>query len=110
MIDYDLEVSNLEKDLFSVRAKIEPIFNFIDVSFQLLDGPADKIVALLIKKITALRKYYDQKSTLNMHHSERIIDLFRFYSRKDRVLSQALEGDFSGLMIESETKQAPEQE
>ena len=109
MFDYDLEVSDLEGDLFSVKEKIEPIFNFIDVSFQLLDGPADKIVALLIKKITALRKYYDQKSTLNMHHSECIIDLFRFCARKDRVLLQALEGDFTGFTFESETKQAPEQ-
>ena len=109
MFDYDLEVSDLERDLFSVKEKIEPIFNFIDVSFQLLDGPADKIVALLIKKITALRKYYDQKSTLNMHHSECIIDLFRFCARKDRVLLQALEGDFTGFTFESETKQAPEQ-
>ena len=27
MFDYDLEVSDLEKDLFSVSEKIEPMFN-----------------------------------------------------------------------------------
>ena len=45
------EVSDLEKDLCSVKEKIEPIFNFIDVSFQLLDGPYDHFesIALLIK-------------------------------------------------------------
>ena len=35
MFDYDLEVSDLEKEIFIVREKIEPILNFIDVSFQL---------------------------------------------------------------------------
>ena len=45
-----------------------------------------------------------------MHHSESIIDLFRFCARKDRVLSQALESDFIGFKFESEKKQAPEQE
>ena len=66
---------------------MEPIFNFIDVSFQLLDGPVDDKVASLIGKLNELRRYYDRKSTLNMHHSEMIIDLFRVCARKDRVLS-----------------------
>ena len=86
MFDFVLELSDIEKDLFSVKEKIEPIFNFIDVSFQLLDGPVDDNVALLIRKLTVLRKYYDEKATLNMHHSESIIDLFRFCARKDRIL------------------------
>ena len=38
MFDYDLEVSDLEKELFIVREKIELTCNFIDVSFQLLEG------------------------------------------------------------------------
>ena len=38
-----------------------------------------------------------------------IIDLFRFCARSDKILSQALEGDFTGFIFESETKQAPEQ-
>ena len=49
MFNYDLEVSDLERELFSVKEKIEPIFNFIDVSFQLLDGPFDDDVAILIR-------------------------------------------------------------
>ena len=97
MFDYDLEVSNLEKEIFIVREKIEPIFNFIDVSFQLLEGPFDKAVALLNKKLTKLRNYYDKKATLNMAQSQDIVDLFRFCARKDRVLSQTLHGDFSGF-------------
>ena len=61
MFDYDLEISDLEKEIFIVKEKIEPIFNFIDVSFQLLDGPFDKAVALLNKKMGKLRNYYDKK-------------------------------------------------
>ena len=51
MFDYDLEVSDLEKEVFIVKEKIDPIFNFINVSLQLLDGPFDKAVALLNKKM-----------------------------------------------------------
>ena len=44
MFDYDLEESDIE-ELFINKEKLEPIFNFIDVSFQLLDGPFEKTVA-----------------------------------------------------------------
>ena len=64
MFDFDLETSDIEKDLFSVKEKMEPIFNFIDLSFQLLDGPVDDKVASLIGKLNELRRYYDRKSTL----------------------------------------------
>ena len=37
-----------------------------------------------------------------------IIDLFRFCARRDKVLSQALDGDFTGFIFESETEQALE--
>ena len=108
MFDFDMETSDIKNDLFSVKEKIEPIFNFIDLSFQLLDGPVDDKVASLIGKLNNLRKYYDRKSTLNKHHIEAIINLFRFCARKDRVLSQALEGDFTGFIFENQKKQAPE--
>ena len=36
MFDYNLEVGDVEKDLLSVKEKMEPIFYFIDLSFQLL--------------------------------------------------------------------------
>ena len=61
MFDYDLEESDIE-ELLMDKEKLEPIFNFIDVTFQLLDGPFDKAVALLNKKLSKLRKYYDQKN------------------------------------------------
>ena len=108
MFDYDLEVSDLERDLLSVKEKMEPIFNFIDLSFQRFDDPFDDNAATLLKKLNELRRYYDRKSTLNVHHSETIIDIFRFCVRKDRVLSKALDGDFTGFDFDFETKQTPE--
>ena len=107
MFDFDMETSDIEKDLFSVKEKMEPIFNFIDLSFQLLDGPDDEKVASLIRKLNELRRYNDQKSTFNMSHSEMIVDLFRVCARKDRILSQALEGDFVGFIFDGDRKQAP---
>ena len=103
-----MEVSGVEKDLFSVKEKMEPIFNFIDLSFQLLDSPPDDNVALLLRKLTELRQYFDRRSTLNVHHSEIIIGLCRFCARRDKVLSQALDGDFTRFVFASETKQTPE--
>ena len=35
MFDFDLEVSELDNNLFSVTEKIEVIFNFMDIFFQL---------------------------------------------------------------------------
>ena len=81
---------------------MEPIFNFIDISFQLIDSPVDEKVESLLRKLNVLWEYYDKKSTLNNSHSETIIDLFRVCARKDKILYQALEGDLmdsSSMMI-----------
>ena len=95
MFDFDLEVSELDNNLFSVTEKIEVIFNFMDI--QLYDGPEDVIVASLLKKMNNLRRYYDKKATLNMYHSETIVEIFRFCIRKDSFLSVALDTNFEGL-------------
>ena len=113
MFDFDLEISDIEKDLLSVREKMEPIFNFIDISFQLIDGPVDDKVECLLRKLNALRDYYDKKSTLNNSHSEVIVDLFRVCARKDKILSQALEGEFTGFIFDDDQQQqtlAPDQQ
>ena len=83
---------------------MEPMFNFIDLSFQLLDGPDDEKVASLIRKLNEMRRYYDQKSTLNISHSETIIDLFRVCAR---FFSQVLEGDVAGFILDGDKKQTP---
>ena len=36
MFDFDLEISDIEKDLFSVKEKIEPIFNLLMYFFNYL--------------------------------------------------------------------------
>ena len=64
MFNFELEVSDLERDLFSVKEKMELIFNFIDLSFQLYNGPVDNNVATLLKKLNELRRYYDKKNPL----------------------------------------------
>ena len=33
MFDFYMETSDIEKDLFSVKEKLEPILNFIDLFF-----------------------------------------------------------------------------
>ena len=88
MFDYDLEIGDIEKEILMVKEKIELIFNFIDVSFQLHDGPFEKSVTLLYEKMLKLRMYYDKKSTLNMAQSESIVDLFRFFARKDCIVKR----------------------
>ena len=64
MFDFDLEVSDLENDLFSVQEKLELIFNFMDLFFQLYDGPNDPMFTSLLKKMNNLRRYYDKKSNI----------------------------------------------
>ena len=54
MFDFDMEVGELEKEFFSVKEKIEPIFNFIDLSFQCFFDPIDDNVATLFKKMNEL--------------------------------------------------------
>ena len=55
----------------------------------------------MFKKLNELRRYYDRKSTLNVHHSENIIDIFKFSVRNDKVLSQGLGGDFTEFDFEA---------
>ena len=113
MFDFDLEIIDIKKDLLSVREKVEKIFNFIDLSFQLLDSPIDEKVDSLLRKLNALREYYNKKCTLNNSHSETIVDLFRVCARKDKILSHALEGDFTGFIFNDDQQQqarAPDQQ
>ena len=79
------------------KALLETIFNYIDLSFQLFSGPTDETFATVLRHMNDLRKYCDRKSSLNVQHSEKIIDIFRFWIRKDKVLSKVLDNKFSGF-------------
>ena len=57
MFDYDLEVDDIVRDVFNVKDKMELIFNFMDISFQLMEGPMDANIANLLKRMNELRKY-----------------------------------------------------
>ena len=60
MFDFDLEVSELDNELFFVKEQMELIFNFMDLFFQLYDGQNDPMFASLLKKMNSLRRYYDK--------------------------------------------------
>ena len=60
MFDFDLEVSELDNELFFVKEKMELIFNFMDLFFQLYDGQNDPMFASLLKKMNNLRSYSDK--------------------------------------------------
>ena len=44
-----------------------------------------------------LHKYYNRKSSLDVQHSEKIIDIFRFCIRKDKVLPKVLDKFSTGF-------------
>ena len=83
---------------------MEVIVNFIDLSFQMYDGSFVDNIATLLKKLNELRRYYDRKSTLNIHHSGDIIDIFRFCVRKDTILFAALNSNFEGFDFQEALK------
>ena len=56
MFDFDLEMEEIESDVLNVKDKLELIFNFMDISFQLMDGPMDTNIANLLKRMNELRK------------------------------------------------------
>ena len=86
MFDYDLEVAEVEREFFSIPAKMEITFNYIDETFT-----------LVARHLDHLSRYYDKKSCLNQNHSEKIIDIFRFGITKDAILSKSLDKSFKGF-------------
>jgi len=58
-----------------------------------------------MKKMVKLRKYYDKKATLNMYHSETIVEIFRYCVRKDPILSVALDTNFEGFDFEKASQE-----
>ena len=72
-----------------------------------------KKVESLLRKLNALREYYDKNPLSTTVNSEIIVDLFRVCARKDKILSQALEGDFTGFIFDDDLQQhtrAPDQQ
>ena len=53
-----------------------------------------------------LWRYYDKRATFNVHHSKNLFDIFRLCVRKDRVLSKALNSDFTRFDLDVEQANA----
>ena len=87
MFDFDLEVDELEKEVFSIPARMEITFNYIDLSFYLPRSSCDETFKLIARHL----------SDLNFNYSEKIIDIFRFCIRRDAFLSKYLDKTTDGI-------------
>ena len=58
MCDYDFEVGEMEREIFSKKATIETIFNYMDLFFQLFSGQTDETFIIVLRHMNELRKYY----------------------------------------------------
>ena len=97
MFDYELEVVEIEKQIFAKPTQREIYFNFMDLSFQLFSGEFDETHVIATQRMNELRKNYDRKACLNCHQREIVIDFFRFCIRKENMLSKYLDKDFAGF-------------
>ena len=62
MFEYDMEVDELERNIFSIPARMEITFKYIDLSFQLFPLSSDETFKLVARHLKDLRRYYDEKS------------------------------------------------
>ena len=97
MFDYELEVSEIEKEFFSSPTLIKIVFNYMDLSFHLFSGTTDETFTIVVRHMNELRKYYHKKACLNCNHSKKVIDIFRFCIRRDKLLSKYLDKDLAGF-------------
>ena len=70
MFDYDLEVEEIERKIYSNPARMKLTFNYIDLSFQLFPLSSDETFKLIARHLNDLCKYYNRKACLNLNHSE----------------------------------------
>ena len=64
MFDFEMEVDELESEIFSVPARMEITFNYIDLCFQLYSSSSDQTFKLVARHLNDLRRYYNKKSSL----------------------------------------------
>ena len=76
---------------------MEVVFNYIDLTFQLLPTTSDEAYTKHAKYLHSLLRYYDKKSSLKMSHSGKIIDVFRYCIRKDPCLANHLYQQTDGI-------------
>ena len=76
LFDYERDVALVESEIFSQPDRMDVVFNYIDLSFQLFPISSDEAYRKHAKYLHSLRRYYDKKASLNPDHSESIIDVF----------------------------------
>ena len=59
------------------------VFKYMDLFFQTYPSNTEERYKKAAKMMKDLCKYYDKKACLNLKHTESIIDVFRFWIRKD---------------------------
>ena len=97
VFDFDREVDESEREIFSIPSRMELMFNYMDLSFQLFPSSSDETFKIIAKNLNELQRYYDRKSCLNLGHSDKIIDIFRYCIRKDNFLSKYLDKNTESL-------------
>ena len=76
---------------------MEVVFNYIDLTFQLLPATSDEAYTKHATYLHTLLRYYDKKSSFSMSHSEKIKDVFRYCIRKDPYLAKHLDQQNDGI-------------
>ena len=82
LFDYDREMGSLESEIYDRPNQMDVVFNYIDLAFQLMPASNDEAYSKHAKYLKTLLRYYDKKSFLNMGHSEKVVDGFRYCIRK----------------------------
>ena len=89
----------MESEIFDQPDGMDVVFNYIDLSFQLLPATSDEAYKKHAKYLHTLLRYYDKKASLNMSHSEKIIDVFGYCIRKDPYLAKYLDQQIDGMVL-----------
>ena len=66
MFDYERDLALVETEIFAQSNRMEVVFNYIDLSFQLFPTSSDEAYRTHAKYLHSLRKYYDKKASLNL--------------------------------------------
>ena len=76
MFDYEQDLALVETEISGQPNRMELVFNYIDLSFQLFPTSSDEAYRTHAKFLHSLRRYYDKKASLNPDHNETIRDVF----------------------------------
>ena len=82
------------------RVCIDKLFHYdleVDLSCHLFPSSSNETFKLNARHLNDLRRLYEKQSCLNLNHSEKILDIFRFCIRRNPVLSKYLDKNLEGF-------------